>query len=240
MLLISYLKLLWHNRWALRYLPKSIYFNFHYLPFKQAVHLPFLLRKARLLDVRGIVKIAYSGGVKFGMIRLGMNMVSLYPDSGVVFENHGGTIVFNGPCDIGAGSAISVGNKGKLEIGENFVATASFKLACYDHIKFEPYVSFGWDCIVMDTDFHCMKKVSGGYSKGYGEIVIGRGCWIGTRCMIMKNVMLPNHTTVSAGSKISKKMDIDDNCVIGTDSTLFILRKGVFRDHEHGNDVISF
>ena len=49
------------------------------------------------------------------MIKLGFPQVSLYPDSGMVFENHGGTIVFHGSCRIGNNSAISVGPKALVD-----------------------------------------------------------------------------------------------------------------------------
>lgn len=49
---------------VLRYLPWSIYFNFHYLPFGQAIHLPILLYKPRILKSKGHVKIECPGGGK--------------------------------------------------------------------------------------------------------------------------------------------------------------------------------
>lgn len=45
----------------LRSVLSSIYFNFHYLPFRQAMRLPILLYKPKLLKMKGNVKI---GGVK--------------------------------------------------------------------------------------------------------------------------------------------------------------------------------
>lgn len=81
------IKRLWYKRWVLRSLLSTIYFNFHYLPFRQAVRLPILLYKPHFLDLKG--KIIISGGVKTGMIELGRYKVSLYPNSGVVIENHG-------------------------------------------------------------------------------------------------------------------------------------------------------
>ena len=240
MQLITIVKKIWNIRWAFSSLPKSFYFNFHYLPFHQAIHLPILFRKVNLLELKGNVKIYYRGGVKFGMIRLGQHQVSIYPDAGFTFENHGGTIIFNGPCSIGANSAISIGSKGKLEFGERFNASTSFRIACYDNIKFESQVRFGWDCIVMDTDFHSMKKLAGGYSKGYGPVHIGRGSWIGTKCMILKNTTLPAHTTVAAGTKVSTHMDIEENCIIGQPNQPIVLRNGIFRNHEYNDDKIIY
>lgn len=38
-------------------LPKTLYFNFHYLPFKQAIHLPILLYKPNLVKCSGKISI---------------------------------------------------------------------------------------------------------------------------------------------------------------------------------------
>lgn len=45
---------------VLRFLPWTLKFNFHYLPFKQAIKLPILLYKPKLLTLKGIIRI--SGG----------------------------------------------------------------------------------------------------------------------------------------------------------------------------------
>ena len=75
-------KKIWNNRRVLRSILYSIYFNFHYLPFKQAIRLPILFYKPKFKDLKGSVKIV--GELKFGMIRLGFPIVSLYPNSGIV------------------------------------------------------------------------------------------------------------------------------------------------------------
>lgn len=64
MKLINILKRLWCERWVLRSLPSSIYFNFHYLPFKQAMRLPIWLYKPHFLALKG--KIIILGGGENG------------------------------------------------------------------------------------------------------------------------------------------------------------------------------
>ena len=65
---MSTIKKLWNNRRILRSIFSTIYFNFHYLPFSQAIKLPILLYKPKLLKVKGNVKIG-EGKIKFGMVR---------------------------------------------------------------------------------------------------------------------------------------------------------------------------
>ena len=50
------------DAWVLKYIIPTIYFNFHYLPFKQAIRLPVFLRKPKLLTLKGRVIIQTGGG----------------------------------------------------------------------------------------------------------------------------------------------------------------------------------
>lgn len=129
------LKKILNNLWILRSIIPTIYFNFHYLPFSQAIKLPILLYKPKFMKLNGVVKI--EGKTNTGMIQLGKNCIPLYPNTGIVFENLGGTIIFKGKCGIGNNSAISVGSKGNLIIGSNFNASTSLKLVCWHSIQFK-------------------------------------------------------------------------------------------------------
>lgn len=182
------LKKLWNKRWMLRSVLYSLYFNFHYLPLKQAIKLPIILYKPKLLKCKG--KIQILGNVKTGMIQLGKYTVSLYPNSGIVFENHGGSIIFNGKCNIGNNSAISIGEKGELIIGDSFSATTSLKLVAYHSIEFKKNVLCGWDCLFMDTDFHQLTFTdSNSLPKAYDKISIGENCWFALKCTVMKGTV---------------------------------------------------
>ena len=77
----------------LPYLPKTIWFNFHYLPYRQAVKLPIILYKPKLKKCKGKVQI--DAPIKSGMICLGVPIVSIYPNAGISWE-HRGTIRFQG------------------------------------------------------------------------------------------------------------------------------------------------
>lgn len=145
----------------LRSLPASVYFNFHYLPLRQAVKLPIMLYKPRFLELKGTVRIE-GDNIRTGMIQLGFSTVSLYPNTGIMVENHGGEIVFKGRTKIGNASSISIGGKGRVEFGDSFVATAALKLTSYCSIRFAPRVLCAWECTFMDTDFHKLTKVNGG------------------------------------------------------------------------------
>ena len=214
----------------------SIYFNFHYLPFKQAIKLPIILYKPYLLNCKG--KVIIDGNIKTAMIQLGRYNVSLYPNSGIVFENNGGEIIFQGECSIGNNSAISIGTKGHIKFGNKFAASSSLKLVSYSSIEFDEYVRIGWDCLITDTDFHKMKKMKGGYSKGYGPIKIGKRNWIGSKCCILKNTETPNFCTISAGNILNKQYQVPEYSILCNDSNIIVKVSGLYRELE--NDKILY
>lgn len=216
----------------LRSLIPSMYFNFHYLPFRQAVKLPVLLYKPHLQKLGGVFRIE-ADRISTGMIRLGFPQCYFYPNAGVVFENLGGSIVINGRLNLGNNTAISVGQFGKLTLGNNVNAPASLKLACYHEVNIGDRTSFGWDCIVMDTDSHCLTYIepAGGTHKGhgFGSITIGTDVWFGNGCLVMKGTKTPNKVVFGARSVINKNLSCEECTLLGG-NPLRELRKNVFRN----------
>ena len=225
----------WAHRHDLRSLPYSIYFNLHYLPFRTAIRLPILLYKPRLLSLKGQVKV--EGRLKYGLVRLGFPTVSIYPNTGIMFENHGGTVVFKGSCIIGNASALSVGQKGRVEFGDDFSST-SLRLTSYDSITIGSRVRIGWDSLVMDTDFHKLTKLAGGYTLGHGAITIGPDCWLGNGCRIMKRTAVPDHCVVSAGTTLSGPVDVPPYSIVGFKQELVVKASGIWRNVDE--DVIEY
>ena len=74
----------------LRSIFTTIWFNFHYLPFKQAIKLPILLYKPKIIASKGSIII--KGEIKPFMIKLGIPQIFIYPNTGVMFENWGGRL----------------------------------------------------------------------------------------------------------------------------------------------------
>lgn len=215
----------------LRNLSSTIYFNFHYLPLKQAIHLPIWLYKPHLVKCCGSVEINPMGGVKSGMIRLGVNRVSIYPNNGIKYENHGGHIIFNGDCGIGNDSIISVGKGATLSFGSKFDATASLKIVAYNQINFGSKVLIGWNCLFMDTDLHSLTNVTGTMTRGLGMIQIGDNNWFACNCIVTKETVTPRYCCVSLGTHVHGDIsNFGERIVIGNRKTVEVLKEGVFLD----------
>lgn len=223
---------------TLRSILWSVMFNVKYLPLKQAYKLPILLYKPCFLALKGKI-IIDSPTIKTGMIRLGWDSCSLYyPNNryGIIFENHGGTIIFKGPAIVGSGSAISVGPKGCLEFGDDFIVTANTKFISFNHIVFGPHCRVAWEVIVMDTDLHqTINRETGKKSTINAEIIIGRNNWIGNKALILKRAVTPDYCVIAAYSMVNKKLDFEPYCLCGG-NPIELKRTGLYIDlnsHEY-------
>lgn len=162
----------------------------------------------------------------------------MYPNTGITIENLGGTIVFKGRCDIGNNSSISIGKYGHCEIGADFGATSTLRLVCYHSIIIGTKCSFGWDCMIMDTDLHRLTKNSGGYSKGFAPIIIGDNNWFGNGCLILKRTVTPDYCTISARTILSCKIDVPKFSIIGQKHNVELIASGLWRNMN--DDTINY
>lgn len=194
-------------------LPKTIYFNFKYFNFKQAMKLPILMSyNTVLLSTKG--KITINRPIKTAMIRIGFGNVGIFDKSkSRTILNIYGEIIFNGRADIGHGSRISINAVGKLILGDNFKISAESSIICREKITFGDNCLLSWDILIMDTDFHKITH-NGKYTNKNKKISIGEHVWIGCRCTILKGVTIANDTVISANSHIYKSFD-SQNILIG-------------------------
>ena len=188
---------------------RTIYFNYHYLPFKQALRLPIYLHRPRFqrdwgggtFRLHGKV-IIDSPEIKRGMIRLGFIQATTHPDTGLLWSNEG-TVIFKGSCRIAQGSAFRNGG-GTLIIGQNFSANPNTRFLCYKSIEIGDDVVGSWDVTISDYDYHAMIDSESGQKRSpYGAIKIGDNNWIGQNVIILKNTNTPRFTTIAAGSVVS-------------------------------------
>ncbi|MDE5635198.1 MAG: hypothetical protein K2I52_02680 [Muribaculaceae bacterium] len=232
---MSFLHKICENKWALRSLFSSIIFNLKVLPLKQAIKLPILFYRPHFIHIKGKVKI--EGPVTPGMIKLGLNRVPIFHNNGLIFENHG-IIKFKGKASIGNNSAISVGENGILEIGNNFSATSGLKIVCFNNIRLEEDVLIGWNCMLLDTDFHTIRLPDGNCSKGFGPIFIGHNTWISNGCKIYKNVSIPHHCVVGADTILHKPFESEPYSLICNNRNISIKATNI--SYNSDNDMIVY
>lgn len=196
------------------------------------------MSNVKFVSMKGNVKI--TAPIKPGMIRIGVDGNVLYKQfkTSVVWTNYGGTVELDDKVVIERGSAFEIGKNGHLTL-KNYLHFGPFsKITCYDNIFIDDNSRFGWEIIIMDTDFHSTINIeTGERSQLTKPIHIGKNNWIGTRCMIMKGTTTPDFCIASGYSLLNKKYDIPNHSLIGGIPAKF-LKHGLYRDlKSHVNEV---
>lgn len=220
---------LWSSRWMVRSIIPTIYFNFHYLPCSQAIHLPILLYKPHLLAMKG--KIVIEGKVRFGMIKIGHRQVSIFPNSGMTWEDKGATITFKDRAWIGNDVYFSFDKGANVEIGDGFAVTAGLKFVSVDGVKIGHDVSLGWGCLLTDTNFHpLIDRMTGKMSSPNHKIEIGDYNWFAAKCNIMPGVKTPERCIFSIGMNVTRNLDFKPYRVHRIEENLIHSSSEVYRD----------
>ncbi len=232
--MIRILKKLWSLSWF-----DTIRFNFHYLPLKQAIRLPFFLYSSELICLKGAVTLN-AKKISPGMIKFGHCGVLLYAQEKFCFANKGG-IVFNGPAYIGNGSSIRCYPGAELFLGNNFVASAKCKIECFSKIAFAENVRIAWEVILMDSSSHRIKNESGEFiGKDVSPIIIGKNNWLGTRTIVLAGTNTPDYCIAGAQTVLNKDYrELGEKILICIDSKIVKKKDGIWRDPEDPRDNIS-
>ena len=130
-------------------------------------------------------------------------------------------IVFEGKASLCSGIRISCGDNGKIVFGDHCVFTGRSTIICGNNssIFFGESTLMSWDCLVMNTDFHHI--FSNGFSQpNIAPIKIGKHCWIGCRCTLLKGTVLHPDSVLAAGTIICKSIDAGNVLVGGVNQVL--------------------
>lgn len=199
------LRLLWLDLLAI---PKSVIFNFHYLPWRQAVRLPIWISHAtRLEAMQG--KIVLPLQIRSGMIRFGLNrnVVSGASASKPLWlATAGSEIHFLGPAAFDLSPSLVI-EGGKLVVGDQFQANARFSLFCRNCVELGSSSIAAWDVTIMDHDFH--RIVEPETHKQLNEprpVRIGTQVWIGQGTLILKGVEVEPNCIVAARSTLTRSV----------------------------------
>ncbi|NNJ93081.1 MAG: acyltransferase [Gammaproteobacteria bacterium] len=194
-------------------LPKTIYFNFKYLPFNKALSLPvFISHRVWLKKCAGKIELA---SYKMASVKIGYGGVSIFDENRSRSIWHvNGSVKFNGKATFGHGTKIDV--SGVMDVGDNFEMTAESSIICHEKISFGNDVLISWDTLIMDCDFHKIYDERQQVINEDKPVVIGNKVWIGCRCLILKGVAIADGVIVAAASTVSKSIDSSSSIIAGS------------------------
>jgi len=154
-------------------IPKTVWFNFRYLPYYQARHLPiFVWWRTRIIEM-GKNRIKLNKYMGTAIVKIGVPHRN-YPADTVVLDVRG-NLVFDGKASISPGCQLNIA--GNLVIGDDFGCSSGTKIDAKVDSSIGDNCSFGHNCYLADDDGH--EILSNGdvtnYPKGYH---IGNHVWL--------------------------------------------------------------
>lgn len=184
-------------------IPKTIYFNFKYLPFKSAIKFPIIIsHRTRLESCKG--ELYLPKNPKLGKIRIGFGSVQTNDSlSSKAIWNIGkhGQVHFGHRVKIGSGCRIHV--SGKLTLADNVNFSGECTLVCHKNISIGSNCLIAWETVIMDTDFHPIYNSKTERTNDDKAINIADKVWIGARSTLVKGCNINTNSIIAAGAVVS-------------------------------------
>lgn len=203
-----------------RCIPKSLLFNFYYLPFKQAIKFPIIVNhRTKIISLNGVITVP--NDAKIGKIKLGFGCVQIVDNSSSKLLwniSKTGIVSFGHNNKIGAGCKLHI--SGELRLGDKVNFSGESCIISHKKICFGDNCLISWGTLFMDTDFHPILDSNNNRLNPNKSINIGHSVWIGAKATLMKGVTIGNNCIVSANSHVTKKFD--NNLIIGGNPALTI------------------
>lgn len=207
-------------RKVLRFLlsiPKTLYFNFLVLEFKEAIRLPFFISydiriKCQKKDSRVCIT---SDALQCFMIKIGTIGSEEISTKHSLINLEKGTLEFKGFCSIAKGCTIGVSNGGHLVFGNRFSANRNFVISCNSDITFGEDVLLGWNTFFFDANGHKI-TIDGVESNPYSPIHIGNHVWICSEVQFLKGSEIPDGCVVAYGTLVTKKFNRCNSLIGGS------------------------
>lgn len=115
---------------------------------------------------------------------------------------------------IGMNTCLSVLPQGHLSVGKGVGIGNSCQIVCHHRIEIGENTIIGPNVMIFDHN-HQFDSATGVKHKSFdkGVIIIGKNCWLGASCVILKDVHIGNNVVAAAGSVVTK--DVPNGVVIG-------------------------
>lgn len=183
-------------------IPNTLFFNFYYLPFRQAIRFPIIVsHRVKFVALGG--NIILPEYVKSGKIKLGFGRVQVADNkySRLIWSLHdGGSVRFGHNIKIGTGCRLFV--NGSLTIGDKCNFSGESSIICHDSVTFGKRCLISWQTLFMDTDLHQVIDLERGVVNSNAAIVIGDDVWVCARATLLKGVSVGSNSVVSSNANV--------------------------------------
>ena len=121
-------------------------------------------------------------------------------------------LFFHGWCKIGKDVTISVASSAKLVVGKDVGVGNRCQIVCHNYTEIGDGTVLAPNVMLFDHN-HVFDSSLGVHQRDFsnGEIIIGKHCWIGAGCIVLKDVHIGDNSVVGAGSVVTK--DIPSGCI---------------------------
>lgn len=218
------------NKWCERLIsiPKTVWVNFRYLPFRDAIKFPFFVTWDTYFRVARMGRVVFDCPIRTGMVHLGFFKIkTCEPKAKTVFDIQG-SIVIKGDVHAGNGTKIRVFETGKMILGVDFKVSSLTAFNCFHRMEFGSNIQFSWDCLVMDGDGHAILDENGVALPSQKPVVFGDNIWIGCRSTILKGSVIPNNCVIGSMSLVSGNK-FEENTIIAGNPAKSIKKIGGWR-----------
>ncbi len=190
-------------------LPKTVAFNFRYLPLRQAIRLPVLVsHRVAIFNFGGTVTLRGRAHPATVLLGFGANGAFDFRRERSVWQV-AGDVWFDGPARLGNGFKLSLASGARVRFGEGFVLSAESQIVSRRSITFGRDCLVSWDVLILDSDFHPVIEADGRESVPEAPIAFGDRVWLGARSMVLKGVTLGDDVIVAAGAVVTRGEDRD-------------------------------
>lgn len=218
---------LWHYVLAL---PRSVWYNYRWLPRNQAKRLPILVSHRTVVEnCSGSVELQ-AKDLRVGLVKIGF---STYQQSDFRYDrtrlNIRGRLLLKGESDVGAGCAIAVGENGVLSMDERSHVGPKSLVICHKLISLGRRARLSWCCTLMDTDQHELVDADGVVRNNDRPIVLGENVWVGCNVLMTKGTEVADNNTVGAGSVLHGCFKESNTVIAGNPAQ--VVKRGVKRNN---------
>ena len=191
---------------------KSLYYNFKYLAFREAIKLPIII--SNNTKIRGKGKIVLEKDVK--KIYIGaktLQWCSEKDEYTYIFLEKDSTLKLKDNVYIGLGTKIEVDKNAICEIGKNTTFTGKSNIVCKKYISIQDNCLISWNTLFLDSDGHTIIKNN--KNSKLGRIIIKEKTWIGCNSTISKNTIIESNSIIGAQSLIKGKFEKKNVMIVG-------------------------